>query len=73
MIGFRDARWLAWQQPHYWDVLKKDALTCQQLSALALQNIEARKQNPGFEGEYQAELAKHGLQKNGWEAASQAA
>jgi hypothetical protein len=60
------------KQSHYWDVLKKDALTCQQLSNLALQNIEARKQNPGFEAEYQAELAKRGLENNGWEAASAA-
>jgi len=60
------------KQSHYWDVLKKDALTCQQLSTLAMQNIEARKQNPGFDAEYQAELAKRGLQKNAWEAASAA-
>jgi len=58
------------KQSHYWDVLKKDALTCQQLSTLAMQNIEARKQNPGFDAEYQAELAKRGLEKNAWEAAS---
>jgi hypothetical protein len=60
------------KQSHYWDVLKKDALTCAQLSNLATQNINARKENPGFEAEYQAELAKRGLQKNGWEAASAA-
>jgi hypothetical protein len=58
------------KQTHYWDVLMKDALTCRELSNLALQNIEARRQNPGFEAEYQAELAKRDLQKNGWEAAS---
>jgi hypothetical protein len=58
------------KQSHYRDVLKKDALTCQQLSNLAMQNIEARKQNPGFDAEYQAELAKRGIEKNGWEAAS---
>ena len=58
------------KQSHYWDVLKKDALTCQQLSTLAMQNIEARRQNPGFDAEYQAELAKRGLEKNAWEAAS---
>ena len=60
------------KQSHYWDVLKKDALACQQLSHLAAQNCAARKQNPGFDAEYEAELAKHGLVKNSWEAASAA-
>jgi hypothetical protein len=60
------------KQSHYWDVLKKDAFACRELSNLAAQNCDARRQNPGFEAEYQAELAKRGLEKNGWEAASAA-
>jgi hypothetical protein len=58
------------KQSHYWEVLKKDAIACQELSRLASQNIEATKQNPGFEAQYQAELQKRRLEKNFWEAAS---
>ena len=58
------------KQSHYWEVLKKDAIACQELSRLATQNIEAAKQNPDFEAQYQAELQKRRLEKNFWEAAS---
>ena len=61
------------KEHHYWDVLKKDAEACRQLSALATQNAQARKQDPGFEAEYAAELQKRGLKKNFWEVASNAA
>ena len=61
------------KQSHYWEILKKDALACRQLSDLAAQNSKAREQNPAFDDAYDAELAKHGLEKNSWEAASQAA
>ena len=61
------------KQAHYWEVLKKDALACRQLSDLAAQNSKAREQNPAFDDAYEAELAKRGLEKNSWEAASQAA
>ena len=61
------------KQSHYWEILKKDALACRQLSDLAAQNSKAREQNPAFDEAYEAELAKRGLEKNSWEAASQAA
>jgi hypothetical protein len=61
------------KQSHYWEILKKDALACQQLSNLAAQNCKAREQNPAFDAAYEAELAKRKLEKNSWEAASQAA
>jgi len=60
------------KQSHYWDVLKKDAFACRELSNLAAQNCDARRQNPAFDAEYEALLAKHGLQKNAWEAGSAA-
>ncbi len=58
---------------HYWEVLKADVLACQQLSNLAAQNCAARRQDPEFQAEYEAEFAKRGLKENGWEAASRAA
>jgi len=60
------------KQSHYWDVLKKDAQACHQISLNALQNMKARAENPGFEAEYAAELAKRGLENNSWEVASKA-
>jgi hypothetical protein len=61
------------KQSLYWDILKKDATACQELSRLATQNINAGRADSGFEAKYEEELAKRGLTKNFWEAASQAA
>ena len=61
------------KQTHYWEVLKKDALACQELSKLAALNFNAGRENPGFEAQYEAELTKRGLEMNAWQAASHAA
>ena len=61
------------KQTHYWDVLKKDAEACHQISANTIQNLKARAEDPTFDAEYAAELAKHKLEVKGWEVASQAA
>ena len=61
------------KQSLYWDILRKDVAACSELSALAAQNTEAGRANPGFEAKYEAELAKRGLTKNHWQAASKAA
>jgi hypothetical protein len=50
------------KQSHYWDVLKKDALACRQLSTLAAKTRSSQAK-PGFDAEYQAELAKRGLKR----------
>jgi len=49
------------KQKHYWDVMKKDLETCRQISLNTMQNIKARAEVPGFEAEYDAQLAKLGL------------
>ena len=61
------------KQTHYWDVLKKDAAACNQISANVLQNSRARAEFPGFEAEYAAELKKHGLQEGAHHFAATAA
>ena len=61
------------KQSHYWTVLKKDAEACHQISANTIQNLRARAENPAFDAEYAAELARRGLEQNGWEVASEAA
>jgi hypothetical protein len=61
------------KQTHYWDVLKKDAQACNQISANVLQNSRARAEFPGFEAEYAAELKKHGLQEGAHHFAATAA
>jgi hypothetical protein len=61
------------KQSLYWDILKKDATACQELSRLAAQNTDAGRAIPGFEAKYEEELAKRGLTKNHWEAAAKAA
>ncbi len=58
------------KQSLYWDILKKDVAACRELSQLAAQNTEAGRANPGFEAQYEAELAKRGLTKNQWQAAA---
>jgi hypothetical protein len=52
------------KQEHYWDVLRKDAEACHQLAANTTQQINASKENPGFEAQYAAESAKRGIQPN---------
>ena len=54
---------------HYWEVLHKDAVACHQISLNTVQNIKARKENPTFAAEFQAELAKHNLKSEKFEVA----
>ena len=61
------------KQKHYWDVMKKDLETCRQISLNTMQNIKARAENPGFEAEYDAQLAKLGLKQDAKHTAAQAA
>ncbi len=61
------------KQSHYWDVLKKDAQACHQISLNTLQNIKASAENPGFQAAYDAELAKHGLKEGSNHFVAQAA
>ncbi len=61
------------KQKHYWDVMKKDLETCRQISLNTMQNIKARAEVPGFEAEYDAQLAKLGLNMDASHVAAQAA
>ena len=61
------------KQSHYWDILKKDAQACHQISLNTLQNIKASAENPGFQSAYDAELAKHGLKEGSNHFVAQAA
>jgi len=47
------------KQGHYWDVIKKDAEACFRIGQNVAQNSKAAAENPGFEAQYAAELAKH--------------
>jgi hypothetical protein len=53
------------KEHHYWETLRKDAVACNQIAANTTQQIKAQKEDPGFEAQYHAELAKHGLKPNG--------
>ena len=48
---------------HYWEVLKKDAEACHQISQNLIQKMAAGEQNPGFAAQIDAELDKHNLQR----------
>ncbi len=61
------------KQAHYWDLLKKDAEACYRVGQNVMQQSKAASENPGFEAQYAAELAKHGLQKDFWQGAASAA
>ncbi len=61
------------KQSHYWDILKKDAQACHQISLNTLHNIKASSENPGFQAAYDAELAKHGLKEGSNNFVAQAA
>jgi hypothetical protein len=50
------------KQEHYWNVLRKDAEACFRLGQNVIQHSTAAAENPGFEAQYNTELAKHGLQ-----------
>jgi hypothetical protein len=61
------------KQTHYWEVLKKDAEACFRIGQNLTQNHKAAAENPGFEAQYAAELAKHGLQPDFCRGAASAA
>jgi hypothetical protein len=46
---------------HYWDILKKDAEACHELTRNLTQKMEAMKQNPDFLTQLEAEFALHNL------------
>jgi hypothetical protein len=61
------------KQTHYWEVIKKDAEACFRIGQNVAQNSKAAAENPGFEAQYAAELAKHGLQPDYCRGAASAA
>ena len=54
---------------HYWDVLKKDAEACFQLTRNPTQKTEAMKQNPDFLTQLEAEFALHNLKPSRFDTA----
>ena len=48
---------------HYWEVLKKDAEACHQISQNLIQKMAAGEQNPGFAAQIDAEFDKHNLKR----------
>jgi hypothetical protein len=61
------------KQSQYWEVLHKDAKACHQLTMNLMQQSEARKENPNFQAEFEAELAKHSAKPGTWACAEAAA
>jgi hypothetical protein len=61
------------KQTHYWEVIKKDAEACFRIGQNLTQNHKAAAEMPGFEAQYAAELAKHGLQQDYCRGAASAA
>jgi hypothetical protein len=61
------------KQSHYWEVLKKDGEACHQISTNTIQSLKARAENPGFDAQYAAELAKYGLKEDPSHIATEAA
>ena len=72
-LGIKNEQHEMKKQSHYWDVLHKDAKACHQLTLNLMQQSEARKENPGFQAEFEAELAKHGAKPSTWACAEAAA
>ena len=61
------------KQSQYWELLHKDAKACHQLTMNLMQQSAARKENPNFQAEFEAELAKHGAKPSTWACAEAAA
>jgi len=61
------------ERKHYWEVLRKDGEAWRQIAKHTLQNLNAIKEHPGFEAQYAADLAQHGLKKGDFQTASAAA
>jgi len=54
---------------HYWDVLKKDAVACHELTRNLTQKMDAMKDNPEFLTQLEAEFAKHNIKRTTFDAA----
>jgi len=54
---------------HYWDVLKKDAVACHELTRNLTQKMDAMKDNPEFLTQLEAEFAKHDIKRTTFDAA----
>ncbi len=52
------------KQGHYWDILLKDAKAMHQLTVNLNARSAAARENPGFEAQFKAELAKLGLKED---------
>jgi len=61
------------KQTHYWDLLRKDAEACIRVGQNVAHCGKAAAENPGFEAQYNAELAKHGLRPDYWPGTASAA
>ena len=57
------------KQSLYWEVLFKDAKACHQMTMNLRQQSLARSEDPGFQAEYEAELAKRGAKPSTWACA----
>ncbi len=63
-IRIKNERHQMKKQTHYWDVLKKDAETCFRIGQNVRQNRKLAAEDPGFEAQFNAELAKHCLKQD---------
>ena len=61
------------KQTQYWDLLRKDAEACFRVGQNVARCGKAAAENPGFEAQYKAELAKHGLRPDCWPGTASAA
>ena len=61
------------KQKHYWDVLRKDGEACHQIAQNTLHNLKAAEEHSGFEAQFTADLATHGLERSSFQLASTAA
>jgi len=54
---------------HFWEVLKKDAEACHELTRNLTQKMDAMKGNPEFLTQLEAEFAKHNIKRSTFDAA----
>jgi hypothetical protein len=53
---------------HFWEVLKKDAEACHELTRNLNQKMDAMKGNPEFLTQLKAEFAKHNIKRSTFDA-----
>jgi hypothetical protein len=51
------------KQKHYWEVVRKDAQACRQISQNTHEYLKSLRDEPGFKAQYEADLASHGLKQ----------